>query len=541
MSEPGRTREQLLEELDAARRRIAELEGSSARLEQRAAELEALFRAYPDLGFRLRSDGTIVEFQAGRASDLYTTPENFLGRRMQDVLPPEVTAQLDVACEQALGGSIAAIEYALTLPAGERTFEARAVKIFDDELYFVVRDVTDRKRAEEKRLDLEAQLQRSQKLESLGVLAGGIAHDFNNILTGLLGNTELALRQLPADSPIRSLLRDVRQAGGQAADLTNQMLAYSGKGRFVVEEIDVSGWLQGMSKLLENAASTQVTLSYELVPDLPAVRADVTQLAQIVLNLVSNASDAIGDEAGVVRVSTCLTDCDRAFLDTASPDEEFAEGRYLTIQISDTGRGMDAETRAKIFDPFFTTKFTGRGLGLAAVQGIVRGHKGVIVVESEPAQGTTFKVLLPTLAHAAKAVAARSEHEGSDDWQGSGTILFVDDRRMVRAATTRMLEHFGFSVLTASDGIEAVALFRERRDEIDCVLLDLNMPNMGGEESYDEIRKISSDVPVILSSGYGEQESAKRFGERGLAGFIQKPYKLSRLGETLRNALGETK
>jgi CheY-like chemotaxis protein len=319
------------------------------------------------------------------------------------------------------------------------------------------------------------------------------------------------------------------------------MLACSGKGHFVVEEINISAWLQDASNLLESSTSKEVVLSYELAADLPAVRADVTQLAQIVLNLVSNASDAIGNRAGVVRVSTYLTDCDRAFLDAASPEEERAEGRYVTIQITDTGRGMAAETRARIFDPFFTTKFTGRGLGLAAVQGIIRGHKGVIVVESEPGEGTTFKVLLPALAHRVEAVATGSKEEERDDWRGSGTILLADDQEMVRTTTARLLNHFGFSVLTASDGIEAVALFRERHDEIDCVLLDLNMPYMGGEESYEEIRKISGGVPVILSSGYGEQESAKHFGERGLAGFIQKPYELSSLRETLRKALGETK
>ena len=396
-------------------------------------------------------------------------------------------------------------------------------------------DITERKRAEEERRNLEAQVQHAQKLESLGVLAGGIAHDFNNILTGLLGNADLAAADLPSHSPIRRLLHEIQKAGRRAADLTAQMLAYSGKGRFVVEDTDINALVEDMSSLLESSTSKKVRLSYDLSADLPAVRADATQLRQIVLNLVSNASEAVGDKAGLVRVCTQTSDCDRPFLDAALPDGELVEGRYVTIEVRDTGCGMDDETKARIFDPFFTTKFTGRGLGLAAVRGIVRGHKGAILVESELGTGTTFKVLLPALDHPAEAVATGTKE---NDWHGTGTILVVDDEEMIRTVAARMLERAGLSVLTASDGIEAIELLRERRREIDCVLLDLKMPRMDGEETFEEIRKISDGVPVILTSGYSQLESEERFAGKGLAGFIQKPYSMTALREKLAQFLG---
>ena len=313
------------------------------------------------------------------------------------------------------------------------------------------------------------------------------------------------------------------------------MLAYSGKGRFVVEDIDINALVQDMSSLLNSSTSKKVGLSFDLSANLPAATADATQLRQILLSLVSNASEAVGDEGGLVVVRTYTTDCD--FLDGASPHGNLAEGRYVTIEVTDTGCGMDEETKAKVFDPFFTTKFTGRGLGLAAVQGIVRGHEGAILVESELGKGTTFRVLLPALDHPAVPVAARTKEESK--WHGSGTILLVDDEAMVRRAATRMLKRFGFSVLPASDGVEAVELFRERHDEIACVLLDLKMPRMAGQETFDELRRIRGDVPVILSSGYSEHESTVRFGDKGLAGFLQKPYGVAELRDKVREVLGD--
>jgi len=398
-------------------------------------------------------------------------------------------------------------------------------------------EIAERRLAEVETRRLEAQVQQAQKLESLGILAGGIAHDFNNILAGLLGNADLALRQLPAHSPVRPFLDDIQQAGRRAADLTGQMLAYSGRGRFVSEDMDITALVEDMSSLLESATSKKAGLKFHLTTDLPAVMADPTQLRQIVLNLVTNASEAIGDEGGLVTITTSVTEPDRALFDLILAGEQHAEGRDVTIEVTDTGCGMDDETRARIFDPFFTTKFTGRGLGLAAVQGIIRAHKGAILVDSELGKGTTFKVLLPALDHPAAPVDKRVKEEV--DWHGTGTILVVDDEEAVRRMATRMVERFGLTVLTASDGDEAVDLFRRRHDEIDCVLLDLTMPSMDGGEAYEELRKINDDVPVILSSGYSEKEYTERFAGSGLSGFLQKPYEMASLGEMLRGILDE--
>jgi two-component system cell cycle sensor histidine kinase/response regulator CckA len=401
-------------------------------------------------------------------------------------------------------------------------------------LVLIVDDITDRVLAERERQHLEAQVQHTQKLESLGILAGGIAHDFNNILTGLLGNAELALRDVPPRSPIYPLLDNIHRAGRRAADLTGQMLAYSGKGRFVVQETDINDLVQDMASLLESSKGDRGELSYALSDGLPGVRADATQLRQILLNLVINASEAVAETGGQIQLSTYLSDS--ASLDPIPLADELAAGRYVTIQVTDTGCGMDEETQAKVFDPFFTTKFTGRGLGMAAVQGIVRGHKGAIHLESAVGKGTTFRVHLPALDHPAKPVPTKPERD--DGWRGRGTILVVDDDEMVRRVACQILAGCGFSVLAAENGAEAVTIFNTRHAEIACVLLDLNMPLMDGAETCKMMRKLDGGVPVILSSGYGEEESTQRFGDQGLAGFIQKPYQVESLEDKLREVLG---
>jgi two-component system cell cycle sensor histidine kinase/response regulator CckA len=535
----NKSKQQLLEALESAERKleseVLRREGAEDLLRQKSAEIDAFFRALPDLSFRLGEDGVILDFHAGRESDLYTTPERFLGRRMEEVLPVDVGKQFVEAVGRVREGSIVSVDYALPLPSGEKIFEARMIPLIDDQTYILVRDITDSRRAERERLELEAQMQEAQKLESLGVLAGGIAHDFNNILTGLLGNTSLALEELSTDSQARAYLLEIERAGRRVADLTNQMLAYSGRGKFVVEDIEINAIVEDMTSLLESSTSAKPGVKHDLLPRLPAVRGDATQIRQVVLNLVSNASDAIADRGGSVSVGTYVSDCSAGCVGETRLSEELDEGPYVTIEVADSGCGMDAETQKKIFDPFFTTKFTGRGLGLAAVQGIVRSHGGAILVASEVGRGTTFKVLLPALDHVA-SVEALTETE--DDWHGSGTILLAEDEEMVRTVTVRMLERLGFTVLTASNGVEAVERFREHASEIVCVLLDLKMPHMDGEEAFEELRRVASDVTVILCSGYSELESVERFSDKGLAGFLQKPFGTARLKETLQAALG---
>ena len=402
----------------------------------------------------------------------------------------------------------------------------------------ISRDVTERRRAEEERRALEVRMQEVQKLDSLGVLAGGIAHDFNNLLMTILGNAELALDEVAPGSRARPCIQDIEIAAKRAADLTRQMLAYSGRGRFVAESIDLSELVAAVAHLLEASASKLSALKLHLAPALPRIEADATQMRQVVMNLVLNASEAIGEKSGVITVTTGVTECDRAYLEQAWFNDTLAEGRYIHLAVADTGCGMDAETQKRVFEPFFTTKFLGRGLGLAAVLGIVRSHEGAIMLESTPGKGTTFTLLFPVHRQPAPD-AAEAEPGGDEDaWRGSGTILMVDDEESLRSTGTRMLEHIGFDVLTAANGQECVETFARHADEIVCVVLDLTMPRMGGEDVFDAIYSINPSVPVILCSGYSEEEFLSRFAGRGFAAFMHKPYRLAELVSAVKRALG---
>ena len=404
--------------------------------------------------------------------------------------------------------------------------------------------IAESKQAEEEKLALERQVRHAQKLESLGVLAGGIAHDFNNILMAILGNADLALDELSPMSPARGSIREIEKAAKRAAELVKQMLAYSGKGRFVVEPIDVGGLIEEISHLLEVSISKKSVLKHNLAENLPTSDGDVTQIRQVIMNLITNASEAIGDKSGVIALSTGAMDCDRAYLDDinevvrASLDEPLPEGVYTYIEVADTGCGMDAQTIEKVFDPFFTTKFTGRGLGMSAVLGIVRGHRGALKIYSEVGKGTTFKILFPAneLPDNGFAVRRKDQAEGKD-WRGSGTVLIADDEETVCTVVKKMLELMGFSVLTVPDGREALKVFREHANEIVCVLLDLTMPHMDGEEAFRVMRRLHPGVTVILCSGYNEHDATQRFAGKGLAGFIQKPYNMAALRKKLMEVL----
>ncbi len=394
----------------------------------------------------------------------------------------------------------------------------------------VVRNIDERKRIAVEQMKLEQQLLHAQKLESLGVLAGGIAHDFNNILTSIIGNAELALLRINKESPGVDNLHRIEEAAARAADLAKQMLAYSGKGKFVIENINLNLLLEDMMHMLEVSISKKAVLRLNLIPDLPSVEADTTQIRQIIMNLIINASEAIGDKSGVIAVTTGCMDCNKDYLKDVWLDENLNQGLYVYLEIADTGCGMDKHTLAKLFDPFFTTKFTGRGLGMAAVLGIVRGHKGAIKVYSELGKGTSFKILLPASGKPAN-IFNHVGYEGN--WKGSGTVLLVDDEETVRGMGKEMLQEFGFTTITANDGREAVEIFKTTPD-ISFVILDLTMPHMDGEQCFRVLRQIKPDVKVIMCSGFSEHEVTKKFMGKGLAGFIQKPYKLSALKEAIQ-------
>ncbi len=395
-------------------------------------------------------------------------------------------------------------------------------------------DMSERVAAEQKRRRLEAKMQQAQKLESLGVLAGGIAHDFNNLLAAMLGNTSLARQALGPAAPAAEWLEDAEQAAQRAAELCQQMLAYAGRTRVRTEPLDLSHLVAEMANLLEISISKSATLRYELGRELPAVEADATQLRQVLMNLIVNASDAIGNRVGEIHLRTGTLDADAISLRHALGGGELPAGRYAYMEVADTGAGMDAATRERIFDPFFTTKETGRGLGLAATLGIVRGHRGAIELKSAVGSGTRIRVLLPACALAARAQPARSTM--LPEITGRGTVLVVDDEPGLRRLVRRTLEQAGFQVLCAADGREAVELFRHQPDGIDLVLLDLTMPGMDGQTTFDALRALSGEVRVLLSSGYDATVGGDTLA-RGLAGFLKKPYRAQELLETVRKAL----
>ncbi len=404
--------------------------------------------------------------------------------------------------------------------------------VFDDlgqvvSVLGVITDITERRRQEQSLLQ-------SQKLESLGVLAGGIAHDFNNLLTTILGNINLAQLYLPDPSPASPYLLNMERTVQRATDLTRQMLAYSGKGRFLVGPLDLNQVVAEMSQLLEVSISKKVVLRFQPQPGLPALMGEASQIQQVVMNLVTNASEAIGDAEGLVTIRTGTRIFDRPELLREFPGQSLEPGTFLTLEVSDTGQGMPPEVLARIFEPFFTTKFTGRGLGLAAMQGIVRGHKGGIRVYSEVGKGSTFKLVFP--AGEGMSVETQAPRDEAD-WTGSGTILVVDDEQGVRQVAAELLRSMGFDILMASDGLEALEQFKASPVPIRAVLMDLTMPHLGGVETFRELRRLDPRCRVVLTSGYNEQDAIQNFLGKGLAAFVQKPFLRGELMRAMQKAL----
>jgi PAS domain S-box-containing protein len=528
----------LTETNEQLRREITERERAQERL-------NILFQYAPDAYYLTDLEGTFID--GNKAAEEMTGYEKheLIGQSFLNLnllSPDELQRAALLLSQNVSGKGTGPDEFALNRKDGRQVaaeISTYPVRIEDQLLILgIARDITERKRAEEERRNLEAQVQHTQKLESLGILAGGIAHDFNNLLTGILGNAQLGLMSLSSSSPACKNIKEIEKASERAAELCNQMLAYSGKGKFVIEPINLNEIISEMTHLLELSKSKKAALRLNFADNLPAIEADATQIRQVIMNLITNASEAIGEENGVITITTGVMECEQAYLSEVFLDEELEEGTYAFLEVSDSGCGMEKETANRIFDPFFTTKFTGRGLGLAAVLGIVRGHKGTIKIYTEPARGTTFKILLPAADKSAAAI--RKEQVEGVDWRGSGTVLLADDEDVVRAAGESMLEQLGFKVLLAEDGREAIDIYREHASEVIFVLLDLTMPNVSGEEAFTEIRRVNNNARIILSSGYNEQEVSNRFVGKGLAGFIQKPYRYEALRDKIREVLNNS-
>jgi PAS domain S-box-containing protein len=393
----------------------------------------------------------------------------------------------------------------------------------------VYRDITERHREEQTKLHL-------QKTESLGILAGGIAHDFNNLLQGMLGQTSLALTRIPNDSKAYDNVAKAQQAAQRAAELTRQLLAYSGKGRFNVRPLDLNVLIRENLRFFELAIPKGVTLEEDLANDLPLIEADGGQIQQVVMNLIINASEAVGEHTGRIRLRTSVQTIAPGAIDQwARATGTLTPGEFVLLEVTDNGVGMPAETLGKIFDPFFTTKVTGRGLGLSAVIGIVKGHHGGLRVESEYGRGTSFKLLFPATER--KSEVKEMPMEQARSRQYKGCILVIDDEDSVREVVQDMLEDAGIRTLVASNGEQGVQLYKASRTEIQLVLLDLSMPGIGGKQAFRLLKEINPDVRVVLSSGYSETEVTDDLRGLGLAGFIQKPYHYEALKEIMSSFL----
>lgn len=540
-----------LEELHVAaeelRQQNEELLATRQTVEVERRRYRDLFEFAPDGYLVTDTDGTIREANQAAARLMGVRQDFLVGKPLIVLLAGEAHRAFNaylarlhdghpervVECNttiQPRGG----LPFPVTMTAGRiRDAKERLVG-----LRWLLRDSTERLRAEVARRQWEAQLQHTQRLESLGVLAGGIAHDFNNLLTAIFGAADLALLRLPSDEPARADVEQIVAVAHQAAGLTGQMLAYSGRGTLRVQPILLSALIREMEPLLRASLPRTCALELHLEASLPAIEADASQMRQVLMNLVVNAGEAVGATAGVITVRVAVRECDRAYLAGGAVGKEIPEGPYVSLEVTDTGCGMSGETRARMFEPFFTTKFTGRGLGLAAVLGIMRSHHGTIRVTSEPGRGTRIEALFPATTRAVSAPPASAPVPPG--WRGHGTILVVDDEVHVRAGAAQVLERVGFTVLTAADGREAVAVFRKHAATIRAVLLDLTLPHMDGAATARELRQIRPEVRIVLTSGYTEEEATRQFTARDLVGFLPKPYALKDLVAAMRTALEPT-
>jgi PAS domain S-box-containing protein len=496
----------------------------------------------------------LIEPATGRIIDANIAAERFYGYATSElrsmciqeinILPPdEVAIERNLALSQRRSHFIFPHRLA---DGAVRTVEVHASPIEHNGkvmLFSIIHDITESKRLEAERQEMERKLLHAQKLESLGVMAGGIAHDFNNLLQVVLGNLDLALDDIPPDSEARTSILNAIKASERSAELSGQMLVYSGSAIYFPMDIYLDDLLNKTISLLQSTIPGHSAIDFDICKTLPPIKGKADQIQRLISNLVVNASEAIGETEGAVRLSAGIVDCDEAYLSHSRLEMAPEPGRFVYLEVTDTGCGMDDKTLQRLFDPFFSTKFWGRGLGMAEVMGIVKGHHGAIIVDSEIGKGTTVRVLFPLsekLQDSSVQVKGVIETKPSVPASPTGrkSILVVEDEEMVRGLVTSRLEVLGYLTITASDGEEGVRIFRERPNEIDLVLLDFAMPRMNGVEAFAQLMRIKPDVKVILSSGYTEDVVMRSFPGKRPAGVLHKPYKMVELKGELERLLG---
>jgi PAS domain S-box-containing protein len=513
--------------LVATVRALLRLRATELKLHEAAADWQATFDVISDGVAILDAAGKVQRFNAALPKLIGGEPGRMAGRGLDDLIPPEagkpsVPELLEAHQRSSVERNAGDCSYAITVdPMTDETGKPRGGVA-------IVTDITERKRLDQRMRD-------AQKLESIGLLAGGVAHDFNNLLMGILGNTSLAMDMLDTPDLARGALNDVVRATERAAELTRQLLAYAGKGRFVIGPVNLSNLIEQLMPLIQASIPRRVRLTLNLAGDLPTIEGDKAQLEQLAMNLIINAAEAIEGD-GSVTVTTRLRNVEPREGGFILAEHDVHGGRVV-IEVRDTGTGMDQDTLRRIFDPFFSTKFLGRGLGLSAAMGIVRGHKGAIRVNSAPGQGTNFEVLFP----AGAAVAAPAPREPLVATAGHGTILVVDDEEIIRNLLQTALSSRGYKVLLAENGAEALNVFSRNAREISLVLLDLVMPVMSGEAVLPHLFIMKPDVRLIVSSGQDPEECMRNLKDPRVSSYLQKPYRiatlLGKVQEVLANAV----
>jgi two-component system cell cycle sensor histidine kinase/response regulator CckA len=530
--------------IDITARKRAEL-----RLQRSEEEFRLTFEGASDAIFWAGAiTGILINCNGAAAKMLEMPREEIIGKHQAWLHPPEMADHFAAQFKStvAMSDQVTDVEAIVISKSGKRIpvhIKPAVTNVGGrDIIQGVFRDISELRQAEEEKLALERQFRQAQKLESLGIMAGGIAHDFNNLLQSILGNMELASMRLASDSVAQKYISSAMNSGRHASHLTNLMLTYVGQGIITKKPLNLNELVRENIEMLKTAASTAVSIKLRLSAEQPVILADEAQILQVVMNLLTNAAESIGEQPGIIKLTTRIRNCDQPFLATSLLNEKPKPGYYLILEVSDNGCGMSEETVSRLFDPFFTTKFTGRGLGMSAVMGILRAHHGALFVESKVGKGSTFRVLLPITESAHSDTVQESIQPPQDKNAStanplSGVVLVVDDEKSVLKVCAKMVKLCGFSVITAHDGIDAVAKFREHAEEIVVVLMDLTMPNMDGIAAMCEIYGIRPDMKVILASGFNEKELSDRITCQPPSGFISKPYSYKVLVETFRRVV----
>ncbi|MDQ6969221.1 MAG: ABC transporter substrate-binding protein, partial [Mariprofundus sp.] len=506
-------------------------------IKKRTAELNQITHEYKDIldhmqdaYYRANMNGDVIWVSLACERQMGYRRDDIIGKPLSFLYYDEGGRDLFLKALQSSDGNLHHFEVCLRHKDGSRLWSEVNAQYFRDEQGNVagiegnVRNITERKKAERESQELTGQLQQAQKMESIGVLAGGIAHDFNNMLVGVMGNAELAMLDDAAQGEMRQYLQKIFKSARRGADLVKQMLAYSGQGRLSMGHQNFNHLIAEVSELLGTVIGKKIILEQVLMDGLPDVAGDRNQLTQLVMNLMTNASEAMADQPGHIHLRTGVRHLAALDFSSMYMATDLEDGMFVFVEVKDSGCGMDEATKARIFDPFFTTKVTGTGLGLAALLGIVRSHGGTLAVHTEKGRGSRFLVFLPMLETQESQTELDTAEFKVLDADVPETVLLVDDEESVRDVSRRLLEHEGIRVLTAEDGQQAVDIYRQHQQDIVLVLMDLTMPVMDGEQAFHAIRSINPDAQVVLSSGFLDADAVERLNSHGLAGFVKKPY-----------------